>query len=166
MFVADTLSRAPSMTPADADTSFAQDTAVYVQSLIQSLPVTERQLEILKQHQAEDEVCQQVMMYCRSGWPSKQNLAGAVCRYYPVASELSVKDGLLLRGSRIPFSCPPPASLQVEVGGPNYSAYIDVTIPYSSVHNRTKWYSCCFAQCFMTNAARKTLLPWTIFDFW
>lgn len=74
------------MIPADADTSFAQDTAAYVQSLIQSLPATERQLERIKQHQAEDEVCQQVVIYCCSGWPSKQNIAGAVCRYYPVAS--------------------------------------------------------------------------------
>ena len=67
MFVADSLSRAPSLTPADTDTSFLQDTAGYVQSLVQSLPATERQLERIKQHQAEDEVCQQVMMYCHAG---------------------------------------------------------------------------------------------------
>jgi len=111
------------MTPADADTSFVQDTAGYVQCLIQSLPATERQLERIKQYQAEDEVCRQVMMYCHAGWPSRQDLAGAVCRYYPVASELSVEDGLLLRGSRIVI----PTALRLEMLDKLHSGHQGIT---------------------------------------
>ena len=34
-----------------------------VQSLVQNLPATEKELERIKQHQREDEICQQVMIY-------------------------------------------------------------------------------------------------------
>ena len=74
---------------------------VYVNTVVQSLPVTERQLERIRLHQEEDEVCQQVAAYCRSGWPSGQRTAGAVRHYYPLAAELSVENGILMRGSRV-----------------------------------------------------------------
>ena len=96
LVVADALSRAPCNDPVDKDTLLQQATAVYVNTVVQSLPAMERQLERIRQHQEEDEVCQQVAAYHQSGWPSRQMIAGAARHYFPVAAELSVKNGLLM----------------------------------------------------------------------
>ncbi len=37
-------------------------------------------------------------MYCQLGWPEKRALVVVVLPYYPVAMELSVEGGLLMRG--------------------------------------------------------------------
>ena len=39
--------------------------------------------------------------YCRLGWPDRSQLTEATRPYFPVADELSVEEGLLLRGCRI-----------------------------------------------------------------
>ena len=111
MLVADMLCRAPLPNPADMDTSLEQGTAAYVNTLVQSLPATEKQLDRIKQHQEEDEVCQQVMTYCRSGWPPRHEVAGAASLYCPMSSELSVDNGLLMPGSRIVI----PTALRLEM---------------------------------------------------
>ena len=53
----------------------------------------------------------QVAVYCHSGWPSKQAISGAVRLYHPVATELSVKNRLLMRGNRIVI----PAALRLKM---------------------------------------------------
>ena len=77
-----------------------------VDVVVESLPVTERQLETIKLHQREDETCQLIASYWQTGWPEKHQLPAAVCPYHSVASEISVQQGLLMRGGRIiiPFS--------------------------------------------------------------
>ena len=111
LLVADTLSRAPLATSVSDDTSLQLQTAAYVKAVVQSLPASEKQLERIKQHQQEDEVCQQVVSHCQSGWPLRQELMGPVRCYYPVATELSIADGLLMRGNRIVI----PAALRLEM---------------------------------------------------
>ena len=96
LLVADALSRAPSTDPVDSDILLQLETTAYVNSVVQNLPASTRQLERIKQHQEEDEVCRQVAAYCQSGWPSKQAISGAVRLYHPVATELSVENGLLM----------------------------------------------------------------------
>ena len=49
LLAADTLSRAPCSDPVDKDTLLQQETAVYVNTVVQSLPATERQLERIRQ---------------------------------------------------------------------------------------------------------------------
>ena len=58
-------------------------------------------LQEIKAHQQEDEVCKQLMSFVINGWLHKSQLKGPVKKYYSVSSELSVIDGLLLRGNRI-----------------------------------------------------------------
>ena len=111
LLVADALSRAPSTDPVDSDILLQLETSAYVNSVVQNLPASTRQLERIKQHQEEDEVCRQVAAYCQSGWPSKQAISGAVRLYHPVATELSVENGLLMRGNRIVI----PAALRLEM---------------------------------------------------
>ena len=99
LHVADTLSRAPCSDALYPDTLLQQETAAYVNLLVQSLPATEKQLDRIKRHQEEDEECLQAAEYTRSGWSSKQSLYGAMKHYHSVATELSVENGLVMRGS-------------------------------------------------------------------
>ena len=78
LLVADTLSRAPPTRAVDSDTLLEHETVAYVNLVVQSLPAMEKQLERIRQHQEEDEVCRQVAAYCESVWPFSQILAGAL----------------------------------------------------------------------------------------
>ena len=73
---------------------------------MQHIPATEQRLQEIKQCQETDRVCQQLMEFCQSGWPEKSALSPEVKPYFPVSAQLSVENGLLLRGCRIII--PPP----------------------------------------------------------
>ena len=45
---------------------------VFVDSLTETLPATERRLEMYRHAQKQDETCSPVREYCRTGWPKKQ----------------------------------------------------------------------------------------------
>ena len=101
LIIADMLSRAPSGLPTASDQLLHQEADVFVNTVIQGLPASDKMLEEIKQHQEEDETCKQVRAYCKDGWPTKQEVPGAVLPFYPVSAEMSVENGLLLRGRRI-----------------------------------------------------------------
>ena len=111
LLLADALSRAPISEAVNEDLFLQQETAAYVSTVVQSLPATEKQLERIRRHQEEDEECRQAAEYCRSGWPSRQSLRGVMKHYHAVASEISVQDGLLMRGSRVVI----PSALRLEM---------------------------------------------------
>ena len=111
LLVADILSRAPCLNVGDKNGLLQQETVAYVNSLVQSLPATEKQLDRIKRHQEEDKECRQTAEYCQSGWPSRQSLPGVMKHYHSVASDMSVKDGLLMRGSRVVI----PSALRLEM---------------------------------------------------
>ena len=111
LLVADELSRAPCAEAVDEDLLLQQETAAYVNIVVQNLPATEKQLERIRCHQEEDEECKLAAEYCRSGWPSRQSLSGTMKLYYSVATEISVKDSLLMRGNRVVI----PAVLRLEM---------------------------------------------------
>ena len=102
------LSRAPASVPSSSDNLFQKET---VETVIQSLPASDAQLERVKQEQEHDEVCKQIREYCRNSWPEKYVLAGAICPYYSVRAEITVENGLLLRGNRLLI----PASMRLEI---------------------------------------------------
>ena len=101
LIVADTLSRAPLSGVTDSDRILQEDADAFVNLTMQSLPATEHRLEDIRQHQQQDEVCRLLVCYCQSGWPNKKKLPDIVRPYSSVAAELSVQNGLLLRGCRI-----------------------------------------------------------------
>ena len=67
----------------------------------ENLPASDQRIHQTKQFQLKDEVCQQLVKYCKDGWPDKRHVPGIVKPYYPVAGEISFQDDLLMRGSRI-----------------------------------------------------------------
>ena len=97
----DTLSRAPSGLPTASDQLLHQEADVFVNMVIQDLPASDNMLEEIKQHQEEGQVCKQVRNYRKEGWPTKQEVPGAVLPFYPVSAKISVENSLLLRGRRI-----------------------------------------------------------------
>ena len=108
---ADTLSRAPVSEPTGSDVLFHEEVDAYVQTAILSLPATEERLQVIRSHQGRDGVCEQIVTYCQGGWPNKSDVHESVKPFYAVSGELSIHDGLLMRGNRIVI----PADLQAEV---------------------------------------------------
>ena len=84
---------------------------MYVWAIVITLPATDKRIKWLQRNQTEDEVCQHLITICTEGWPNKNRILGILKPYYQVASELSVVDGLLLRGFQIEI----PSSLHLEV---------------------------------------------------
>ena len=104
--IADALSRAPVSAPSADDKFLQQETTAYVDFVVRHLPATERRLAEIRECQKSDRACQHMVEFCQSGWPEKNALPAEVKPYYTVAAELTVQEGLLLRGSRIVI--PPP----------------------------------------------------------
>lgn len=97
----DTLSRAPSNKVYQEDKEFGAEIQAYVDLVVRNIPTSELKMLEIKQAQQKDEVCQKVIQYCQEGWPDKSLVKGGLKQFFHVASELSVEDGLLLRGNRI-----------------------------------------------------------------
>ena len=99
--VADALSRAPSTAPTSADEEFQRETSFRVSIILSLIPATETRITQIRHHQEQDRVCRQLVRFCLTQWPEKHTLEEEVRPYYKVAQEMSVEDGLLLRGNRI-----------------------------------------------------------------
>ena len=65
----------------------------------------------IREQQDADETSYQLKQFCRNGWPPKHKLKGDIKKFWAVSSELSVEDGLLLRGSQLVI----PTSMQAEI---------------------------------------------------
>ena len=109
--VADALSGAPVFTAMLTDVLFQQETAAYVDLVVKNLPATDKQVQRIKRHQEEDEECQEAIQHTLSGWPSRLSLCGVMKHYLNIATELSVKDGILMRGNRLVI----PSALRLEM---------------------------------------------------
>ena len=86
--IADTLSQAPSDSPSTADHTFKQESQIFVNAVIQSLPATEERLQQSKEFQKRDATCIQLKQYCQFGWP--EVLSKDIQLFQSVAAELSV----------------------------------------------------------------------------
>ena len=101
LIIADALSCAPVADPTPADRGLQEEANVFVNATMQSLPTTEERVEQIKDLQLRDPVCQQISVYCQSGWPDKDSLPDSIKPYFPVAAELAEINGLVMRGNRI-----------------------------------------------------------------
>ena len=98
---ADTLSRAPVAEPDKGDKELQTEVNAFVDIVLENLPATAGKLKEIESLQDEDPVCQQIKMFCEKGWPKLKNLTGPIKQYLPCKSELTVNNGILLRGSRL-----------------------------------------------------------------
>ena len=98
---ADTLSRAPVSEPTRGDEEFQREVQAFVESVMENIPATAKRLQEIKSLQQKDPLYRQLLHYTQRGWPDKFSLRGLVKKYYSIREELSVYDGILLRGSRL-----------------------------------------------------------------
>ena len=98
-YTADTLSRTP--VPCHFIEDLTGEVDVFANVVMQGLPATDSRIEEIRQHQPEDETCQEISKYVREGWPEKENLKGMVRHYWPYQAQLTLVDNLLLYESRI-----------------------------------------------------------------
>ena len=99
LYTADTLSRAP----LTAHTcSIQQELAeLCIINTINHLPAGPTTLELYKTTQSSDPICTILLQYCCNGWPNKKDVDPALKPYWEAQGEITIGDGLLLRGNRI-----------------------------------------------------------------
>ena len=90
------LSRAPVAEMEESDLSTV--TNEYVHAIVNNLPASEERLRIIRKQQDKDPVCKQLKRYCVSG---EVEWKGSLKSYFHVRAELTVAEGLLMRGSRM-----------------------------------------------------------------
>ena len=101
LMTADALSRAPVSIPTGDDIELQDETAAYVSAVVQGLPASPTLLQRITLLQEQDPVCRKMTSYSKSDWPERNKLSKDLQPYWPVHAELSVQQGLLMRGSRL-----------------------------------------------------------------
>ena len=100
LYTADTLSRAP--VAGSDDNSLQEEVEAFVDGVVErSLPATEQRLNTYRCAREQDPVCQQVIEYCRTGWPRKGLVKPDIAPYWKVRGSLTVCNQLLLYDHRI-----------------------------------------------------------------
>ena len=101
--IADMLSRLPIELPDtdDVDYQLELESQAFVNNVIETLSASEQQLQRIKDSQQRDRVCKQVIQFCQTEWPNKASLPQDIQPYYSVAAEISIENGLLMRGCQI-----------------------------------------------------------------
>lgn len=102
LWTADTLSRSPvqvQMTPNDNE--LMESTNIYVDCIVDNLPVSLSFMDSLKVQLEADSVCSRVMKLCADGWPDHVKQEPLLKHFWPERATLTVKDGLLLKDTRL-----------------------------------------------------------------
>ena len=108
LYTAGTLSRSP---VAGVNSLLLQDEVEsFIETVTDCLPASTNQLKVYKEAQDKDTTCSRVKEYCLSSWPKKERVELELIPYWKERSYFTLKDGLLLHGTRIVI----PASLREE----------------------------------------------------
>ena len=111
MYVADALSRIQ-ITSSECETTIKeQEMNIYLDSVLDSLPVSDIKLLQIKEAHDQDPICKEIKDYCLGGWPDKFHLHDARKPCWSDRGELNVVQGVLLKSSIIAI----PSSLRLEV---------------------------------------------------
>ena len=93
------------------DTTLQDLAEICMIAAVSHLPASHRQLEIYKNAQSEDTSYQQIIKYCREGWPcGKKEIDASLKPYWEAQGELTVGNELLMHGHRLVV----PKTLQTE----------------------------------------------------
>ena len=98
MIVADALSRA-SLTENNPEIN-NYDMNFFVHSIINSLPISGKKLDQLKEETKKDNTLNILKSYVENGWPEKKQISDQVKQYFSFQEELSIHEGLILKGNR------------------------------------------------------------------
>ena len=99
LVIADTLSRAYT---SDTDSTMEEDVRQHVLTVVENIPVEASRLQSIKTATAGDEDLCQLQNIILNGWPdNKLNVPLQLHEYWSCRDELSIADGLKLKGDRI-----------------------------------------------------------------
>ena len=101
MYIADALSRMQSENTNRMATVPAEEMNIYVDCVLDSLPVSDMKQMEIKEAQDKDPVCRQIKSYCLEGWPDKFRLNDALKPYWSARGELTTAHGILLKSTRV-----------------------------------------------------------------
>ena len=119
LYVADTLSRAPSDKGATSDEELRLEFEQV--SAIEDTEVSDERLKELMEYTANDDVLQKVVQYILKGWPvSKTDVPKEIQPYFHCRDELVTEQGIVFKGSRciIPMALCPTILQRIHAGHP------------------------------------------------
>lgn len=96
LYTTDALSRAPLLTTDDAVREEATKTESFVALVTTAFPAHANTWEKLKRAQQSDPTCAQVITYCRSGWPLRNQLRGNILQYWQAKDSLTLADDFMV----------------------------------------------------------------------
>ena len=111
MYTSDVLSRMSGHDKVEASLIPDDDMCVFVDSVIEGLPISDVRLRENKEAQDEDEVCKQIRAYCLEGWPEKHAIPSSIKPYWIERAERVVVRGILMKSTRIVI----PSSTRLDV---------------------------------------------------
>jgi hypothetical protein len=92
LYTADTLSRAPLRKPlTKQDKQLNSDLSLYVNTVLENLPASEKKLDTIRLQQDEDEVCRKLKELCIEGWPDRHALSSTLTPYWPERGNITVQ---------------------------------------------------------------------------
>ncbi|CAG9089362.1 unnamed protein product [Plutella xylostella] len=101
MYIADTLSRAPT-TDVMVDRGVSEEVEAQTCFMISSVPYSDSKLELIRRHTALDEDCKVLIEYIMKGWPSKIYIMNDKMRvFWSYRESLQYIDGLILKNNQI-----------------------------------------------------------------
>ena len=101
LHTADTLSRAPSSLSDEGDTTLEELAELAMEECVAYLPASQNKLQDYQNAQQSDPLCSAIIKFCQVGWPNKHKIDAALAPYWEARGNLTLKDDLLLYGSRI-----------------------------------------------------------------
>lgn len=112
LYTPDTLSRSPIQERKPADENYLSDSTCFVEYVIENLPATVKRLDQIRTELKSDPVCSKLMTLAMGGWPTdKAQLDELVKPYWGLRGEITMADGLLLKGDRLVI----PPALRAEI---------------------------------------------------
>ncbi|XP_046396811.1 uncharacterized protein K02A2.6-like [Ischnura elegans] len=102
LYTPDALSRSPiSKTPKEGDILTDEDVELYVEAVKADLPMSDKLMKEVLKAQREDERTRRITKYVKEGWPRKEKLLLEDTSFYHERANLSLLDGLLVKGTRV-----------------------------------------------------------------
>ena len=104
LYTADALSRSPREDKAHETkpwNDLHDKVQCYVNVVLVSLPASDQRLDEIRCQLKNDGMLKLVMQYVQNGWPDKRKVCGPMTKYWAERGNISLHNGLLLRGRRL-----------------------------------------------------------------
>ena len=105
LYTADSLSRSPQEGKAQEFKSWKDlhdEVECYVNAVLVTLPASDQWLDEIRSELKNDDTLKTVMQYVQHGWPEeKRRVHGPIAKYWSERGNISLHNGLLLRGRQI-----------------------------------------------------------------